>query len=310
MPDNRERTGHLAQVVSVSAFSIGVMVQKGLTVRYPAADVVALQFACAAVLMWVVCAGLGFLPRRLAEALPGIFWGCLTPGLVFLFASAGAARTDGVSVALIWGLMPLMGPFLARILLGERFHWSLPAGAGVSFCGLVVLTLDRLAIGSGDAPGNLLVLCGVLSAATGQIIGRRLNTAGAPWFRMATLQITGAAALALLVALGDGAWQLPARDDTAAFVALAYLVLGMTVLNFIGYNLALSRIQVAWIALYNSLNPALGSLTAVLLLGELVRPLDVAGIAIIVAGIAVPHALRIRRARAGLPRTGRVVPTD
>jgi drug/metabolite transporter (DMT)-like permease len=295
----RERTGHIAQVVSVCAFSVGIMVQKGLAARYSAADVVALQFVAAAALMWCVCALWGYLPRRASEALPGLAWGCLTPGLVFLFASAGAQRTDGVSVALIWGLMPLIGPLLGRLLLGERFHWSLPFGASISFCGLVVLTLERQAIGSGTIPGDLLVLAGVLSAASGQIIGRRLNTSGAPWLRMATLQITGAAAISLVVAHLDGVWMVPPLEDSEAYGSLAYLVLGMTMANFIGYNLALSRIQVAWIAFYNSLSPAIGSLTAVLLLGEVVRPLDMAGIAVIVSGVAIPHAMRIRRARRG-----------
>ena len=294
----RERTGHLAQIASVSSFSTGIMVQKALTERYPAADVVAQQFLAAALLMWAICWFLGYLPKRLPQALPGILWGCLTPGLVFLFASAGAERTDGVSVALIWGVLPLMGPFLGLLLLGERFHWSLPAGASIAFAGLVVLTLDRQAMGSGDGLGNLLVLAGVVSAAAGQIIGRRLNTSGAPWFRMATLQITGAALISTVVAMSDGSVTLVRVDDFAAHGALAYLVFAMTMVNFIGYNLALSRIAVAWISFYSSLSPALGTLTAAVLLAELVRPLDALGISIIVGGIAVPHALRIRRSRA------------
>ena len=220
MLSQRERTCHLAQIASVTAFSIGIMVQKGLTARYPAADVVALQFVLAALLMWVVCAQLGYLPKRLSQVLPGMAWGCLTPGLVFLFASAGAARTDGVSVALIWGLLPLIGPFLGRLLLGERFHWSLPVGASVSFVGLIVLTFDRQANGACDAFGNLLVCAGICSAAAGPIIGRRLNNSGAPWFRMATLQITGASVIALAEAVLDGVWTEPSSDDSAAFAEL------------------------------------------------------------------------------------------
>ncbi len=292
-----ERTGHLAQIASVAAFSIGIMVQKDLTTRYPPADILMLQFAASAMLMWIICAVLGYLPKRLSEVVPGFLWGILAPGIVFLLSSTGASRTDGVSVALIWGIMPLIGPILARLLLGERFHWSLPIGAMIAFSGLIVLTLDRQAIGLGDPIGNLLVLAAVLSAASGQIIGRRLNTRGTPWFRLATLQVTGGLFFTAIFSSLDGSWTIPTAKDSAAFISLAYLVLGMTMVAFIGYNLALSRIQVTWIAFYSSLNPAIGTVAAVILLGALVRPLDIAGIAIIVGGVAVPYMWRIIQGR-------------
>jgi drug/metabolite transporter (DMT)-like permease len=292
-----ERTGHLAQITAVTVLAIGFVVQKDLAARYPPADIVALQCAVAAVLMWATCWALGYLPTRLGEFVPGFAWGFLMPGAVFLFTSAGAARTDGVSVALIWGLLPLVGPVLARLILGERFHWSLPFGAAIAFLGLVVLTLDRRSIGIGDLAGDLLVAAGVLSASFGQIIGRKLNTRGDPWFRMATLQVTGGTVAAALLAGLDGAWSLPAPGDTTALFALAYLVAGMTIVNFVGLNLALSRIPVAWAAFYNSLNPAVGTLAAVVLLSALVRPVDLAGLAIIIAGVATPHLMRIVRRR-------------
>ena len=300
-----ERTGHLAQITAVTVLAIGIIVQKHLALRYPPADIVFIQFAVSAVIMWAACWALGLLPRRLAEIVPGVCWGFLMPGSVFLFTSAGAARTDGVSTALIWGLLPLLGPILARIFLGERIHWSLPFGAVITFAGLIVLTFDRQAVGAGDPYGNLLVLIGVLSAAGGQIIGRILNTGTAPWFRLATLQVTGGTMAAFVVAGLDGTWEVPPLADGPAMAALVYLVIGMTIINFVGLNLALSRIQVAWVALYNSLGPAIGTLTAVILLSSLIRPFDIAGIAIIVAGVATPHLMRIatnRRSGAKSPR--------
>ena len=294
-----ELTGHVAEIISVAAFAIGVMVQKDLAREFPAADVVALQFTLALGPMWLICVFLGVQPRRWSQVVPGLLWGCLTPGLVFLFASAGAARTDGVSVALIWSITPLIVPVLGRLFLSERFHWTLPAGAAVAFVGVIVLTLDRQAIGEGDTLGNLLVALGMLSAAFGQIVGRRLNTRSAPWFRIATLQVTGATGIAWVIALADGEFSAPSIVDTDAMGKLAFLVVGMTMANFIGYNLALSRIPVAWISLYSSLNPAIGTAAAVLLLSALVRPYDVIGITIVMAGVALPHAWRIARRTRG-----------
>jgi len=290
-----ELTGHVAEVVSVAAFAIGIIVQKDLAQHMPAADIVALQLTLALGPMWLMCALLGALPSRISEVVPGLLWGCLTPGLVFLFASAGAALTDGVSVALIWGTTPLIVPFLGRLFLNERFHWTMLAGATFAFVGLLLLTLNRQDLGVGHLDGNLLVAAGTIAAAFGQIVGRRLNTRGAPWFRIATLQVTGAALISLLVALSDGRWEAPAAADTTAMAQLAFLVFGMTMANFIGYNLALSRIPVAWISLYSSLNPAIGTAAAVILLAALVRPVDIAGIVVVMGGVALPHAWRIPR---------------
>ena len=86
---------------------------------------------------------------------------------------------------------------------------------------------------------------------------------------------------------------------------LAYLVVGMTIINFVGLNLALSRIQVAWLALYNSLAPAIGTLTASILLSSLIRPFDIIGIVIIVAGVATPHLMRITANRNSRAETSR-----
>lgn len=291
----RELVGHVAQIVSTAAFAIGIMVQKDLTQYAPAADIVALQLTLSLAPMWLICAYLGHLPRRMSEIIPGLLWGCLTPGLVFLFASAGAARTDGVSIALIWGMAPLIVPFMGRLFLGERFHWTLPLGAVVAFAGIIVLTLNRQEIGAGDLTGNLLVGAGMLCASFGQIAGRHLNTRGAPWFRIATLQVTGAAGIAWVAALYDGALAIPPLDDSAVLSQIVFLVLGMTLANFIGYNLALSRIPVAWISLYNSLNPIIGTIAAVIIVSALVRPFDIAGIVIIMAGVVLPHLWRIAR---------------
>lgn len=293
----RELTGHIAQIISTAAFGIGIMVQKDLTQYVPAADIVALQLTLALAPMWLICAFLGYFPRRASEVMPGLLWGCLTPGLVFLFASAGAALTDGVSIALIWGIAPLIVPFMGRLFLGERFHWTLPLGAVVAFAGIFVLTLNRQEIGVGNLVGNLLVVAGMLSAASGQIAGRYLNTRGVPWFRIATLQVTGAACIAWVVVLFDGPLALPPLDNSTVLGQIVFLVLVMTMANFIGYNLALSRIPVAWISLYNSLNPVIGTVAAVVIVSALVRPVDVAGIAIVMGGVALPHLWRIARSR-------------
>lgn len=285
-------TGHLAQLLSITVWSSGLIVQKMLAPQSNAGTILLIQLGCGAFLMWAGLIATGRLPAPTFRNLMNFAWGLLAPGMVLAFGLLGAARTDGVSVSLIWGLVPLLGPVLARLVLKEPLHWSFPVGGVIGLAGLIVITVDRQRLGASDMIGNLLVLAGVLCASVSHVIGRFMNTGTVPWYQTATLQVSGATLAALVIVVAT-AWQPPdlARTDTQ--FALAYLVLVMTVTNFFAFNLALSRIPAAWVSLYVSLAPAIGTLASVVLLGSLVRPADVAGIVIIVGGIAFPHLVRV-----------------
>lgn len=289
--------GHLAQLVSITVWTTGLIVQKGLTGVANPASILAFQFWGAAILLWAGLAVQRRLPALDRHALISFCWGMMAPGMVLTLGLFGAARTDGVSVSLIWGLVPLLGPLLARIALKEPLPWTFVAGGFVSLGGLLLITANRETIGASDAVGNLLVFLGVLLAAGSHVVGRFLNRGAVPWHQTATLQVTGAAFATGCLAAITG-FQLPYDGSAHAAWSLAYLVLMMTVVNFLAFNLALSRIRTAWVSLYVSLAPAIGTLASVVLLGTLVRPVDAAAILVIMAGVALPHLARLGRRRA------------
>jgi probable blue pigment (indigoidine) exporter len=286
--------GHLAQLVSISVWSVGLVVQKSLTPAAGPGGILAVQFLAAAGLLWAGLALRRALPPLAPASLLPVAWGMFAPGLVLILSIAGAARTDGVSLMLMWGLVPLLVPLLARLMLGEPLHWSFPVAGLVGLGGMALLAADRVALGVGDPLGNLLVLGGVVCAAFSQVIGRRLNTGRMPWYQVATLQVTGAAlaATVLMLAAGHAA---PNPADVRQLGAVVYLVLGMTVVNFLAFNLALARIRAAWVSLYVCLSPAIGALAAAALLGTPLRPIDLVGIAVASGAVALPHLLRLTR---------------
>ncbi|NRG19284.1 DMT family transporter [Rhizobiales bacterium] len=290
-------TGHMAQVLSISVWSTGLIVQKSLTDIANPASILMLQFTGAAVILWTGLALGGLLPRADGRAFISFLWGTMAPAMVLIFGLFGAARTDGVSVSLIWGLVPLLGPVLARLALKEPLPWTFVAGGFISFAGLLLITANREAIGASDMTGNALVFIGVLFAAGSHVVGRFLNRGAVPWYQTATLQVTGAAfATGCLVAWTGFRFNFSGELEDAWSVA--YLVLIMTVVNFLAFNLALSRIPAAWVSLYVSLAPAIGTLASVVLLGTIVRPVDIAAIAVIMSGVALPHVARLATHRA------------
>jgi drug/metabolite transporter (DMT)-like permease len=288
---------HLAQLSSVAVFSCGFMVQQALAIDTPPTTVLLWQFLGAAVIMWAICVASNQVPplnRRLGKTL---LWGLMAPGAVLALSINGGARTDGVSLALMWGLLPLMASALGYLILRENAHWSLAVGSCVGFGGLVIVTLSREAAGEGDLIGNVLVFLAVLCASFSQIIGRRMNSGAVPWFQVATLQVTGALIAVVGLALVTGTLTFITLGSPIRIFAMVYLIVAMTVLNYAVFNFALRHLQVAWVSIYVALNPVLGSVAAIIILGDIPRLFDWVGMTVIIAGVMLPHAYSLYRRR-------------
>lgn len=288
---------HFAQLGSVIIMSVGFMVQKSLVREFAAPTILLWQFLGACAVMWLICIARHYyrpVSRRFGLVL---LWGGMAPGLVMIFSIYGGARTDAVSLAVMWGLLPLLVPLLGLLMLSERAHWTLGLGAAIGFAGLVTLTLSREAAGAGSLYGNALVLLAVLCASFSQIAGRRMNRGAIPWFQVATLQVTGALVAIFVLALATGTLvPLPLALPLQG-VAMAYLVLAMTVLNYALFNYALRHLPVAWVSIYVALNPVIGTLAAIVILDAKPRPLDWTGMAIIIGGVVLPHVHSLFRRR-------------
>ncbi|MEH6726275.1 MAG: EamA family transporter, partial [Hyphomicrobiales bacterium] len=116
---------HLAQLSSVAIFSCGFMVQQALVIDFAPTTVLLWQFLGASLIMWGICFVRHQLPplnRRFGKTL---LWGFMAPGAVLALSIHGGARTDGVSLALMWGLLPLIASALGYLILRENAHWSL-----------------------------------------------------------------------------------------------------------------------------------------------------------------------------------------
>jgi|GEM_PF-2682032 len=290
--DPLDRTGIVAALLSVFVWQLGLIVQKFLVEGSNTGSLMLIQVGSAAALMWMVLLARGKQPKFASRTLLNIAWGLLAPGLVFGLGIMGAARTDGVSVALIWGLLPLLGPFLARVILREPLHWTFPAGALIGFGGLALTLLGREPSQPIDLVGNLLVLSSVFCAGFSSVIARVVNRIPRMWFQAATLQLTGATLCAGGFIWLTG-WSAPDLSRGANLAAMAYLIFIMTVFNYAAFNFALSRVPVAWVGMTGALAPVCGMALAVALLGTPLRLSDMASAAVIVSGVALPHLYRI-----------------
>lgn len=198
------------------------------------------------------------------------------------------AQTSAVNGAVVWGILPVTQPVLARLVLKEPLQPTVAIGAVFAVSGAALLFATKQADGSGTLFGDLLLLGAVLSAACNQLLARRVAQRQRKPILVTACQMATASIIALVL------FALYVEPATAykgvtvgGFGLLCYLTL-TTAGPFLLYNIALQHLPVGAISLFAPLAGPLGALWAALLLGDIVSPVGLAAIVIILAGALMP----------------------
>jgi drug/metabolite transporter (DMT)-like permease len=226
-------------------------------------------------------------PRGVRAWRDALVAGVLMQGIYVggVFWSVRHGLPAGLS-ALVTGLQPLLTAVLAFPLLGERVGAWRWAGIALGFGGALLVLSPQLAAGATGAGVVPLLASGAATVAmTLGTIWQKRTGAAADLRTNAAVQFIGAAAvlapLAWLTEAGrfDGAWQ--------AWAGLAWAVCGLS-LGAISLLLALiKRGAVAMVASLFYLVPPVTAVLAFLLFGEALTAVQVAGMALAAAGVAV-----------------------
>ena len=204
---------------------------------------------------------------------------------------------------------------LAAIVLGER-----PTRAQIA--GTVVAALGLAWIGAASGASFPLAafalnLCAAASWAVSNLVSRSLSRHG-PVNGLAFVAWSGLLPIVPFFAL---AWAFEGREavtasframDTTSWAAVAYLAFGATLGGYGLWNRLLKTYPAAQVAPFTLLVPVVGLLSGTLLLGEPVSATQLAGSALVAAGLALPVAAgwlgRSRaptfKSMAGNPRAG------
>lgn len=232
------------------------------------------------------------------------------PVAYFLFESYGIRLTGPTPAALVIATIPLAVMVVARVILGE----PIDRRAVVAFLASVV-GIGLLLAGSGGGPdaslrsfaiGVALVFGAVLSAAFYITLARGLSSQ-IDALRLTTLQTMWGALVFVVVAVVAGGGRDPVSAVTAVardlgptgWGAMAFLVVGATVVAFLLYNWALRHESAGRAALFINAIPLVTAVTGAVVLGERLTPLQIVG------GIIVLGAVRAGIGSRARPRTGR-----
>ena len=266
----------------------------------PRASFVFATFAVAALLnaLWLLrgrrLASLRRLPAREVRAALGIVAASITGNLCMARAvvtlGSGPAATLGQTQIFFVALV-------AWIALGERLRASLAAGCVLAGVGVVVVQLPQAAGGAWSAAGVAWALGAAACFGLIVVIGRKV-AATVDVERINAARLLVAAPLILLVpGAAHNLGRLTAADWGWAALAAAAGPVASRLLQLH----ALVRLEAARLKLWMLTTPMWAFLLEAVCWRRLPGALDLAGAALVLAGVAIPVTAASRRRRRGQP---------
>ena len=247
---------------------------------YPPFLLAGIRFLVAGVLLF------GFLRLRGTAAPTALQWrnAAVTGVLLLGFGNglvcfAEQSVSSGVAAVAVASV-----PLFAALFSGMYGQWPSgreALGLVIGFAGVVVLNLGSSL--SGSRLGAIVLIVAAASWAFGSIWSKRQDMPAGPMNTAA--QMLCASVALLLVGFGTGE-HLPAHPTLRATLAVGYLVLFGSLIAFSAYLYVLKHARPAMATSYAYVNPPVAVLFGVLFAGEHVGAYDLAGMAVILVGVA------------------------
>ncbi len=199
-----------------------------------------------------------------------LFWRFLGLGVLGmatnqLFFAMGVKRTSVAHGALIVGITPLLTYGLSAAIGQELFRPKKLIGMAVALLGIGILQSKS---GSGATPaGDALVFLGCVCFTAFTVFSKPMSGLLSP-IGTVTLNYLGAA-IFLLPATAVMAWDFPFHSLLPiSWICLVFMAAVPSVLCFLLYFRVLKHLPATQLTTFTYLQPAMGSLMAVPLLGE------------------------------------------
>lgn len=248
--------------------------------------------------------------RGTALALPRSAWGAIlvlalfNNAIPFVLFGWGQTQIASGLASILNATTPLWGVIVAHLFTtDERISGRKLAGVLVGFAGVAVMLGPALlgSIGS-DALAQLACLTAALCYAVAGVWARRFKRIGVPPEAVATAQLSAGALVMLpLAALVDEPW-LQGLPSAGAIGAILALALVCTAFAYVLYFRLIDSAGATNALLVTLLVPPVAILLGALFLGEMLHPLDFAGLALIGLGLATIDGRLLSAARPLAPR--------
>lgn len=226
--------------------------------------------------------------RSLPKPMPwGALLGMALTGIAtftigFNYALVYGSASQG---ALIYALLPAAVAVAAVVFLKERMSRRRVAGITLSIIGVGLVAVGGESDSSSPQPmlGAAWMVGAVLSWAAYTVFAKRLADADQA-VTIALVSVFGTLMLVPLAAieLAHSPWQVPSAQ---AWASVIFLGVAASALAYIAYGYALRELEASLVGAFINLDPIVGVLTAVVVLGETLHSGQLLGGAIALAGM-------------------------
>lgn len=223
--------------------------------------------------------------RGQIRPLDGLVLGAL--GVAFYYAAfnIGLATARATDAGVIQAAIPAASALFAIPLLGERGTVRSWLGIALSTVGVIVLVAGTSAVGEGSLGGDLWIVLTVIDWALYNIAVRRISRRASDTAITAAALVYGAA-----LVLPIGAFELSQGLPTITLegaLAVLFLAFFASALGYWLWSYGLSRLETGRASTYLNLLPLVAVISGALVLGERVGPIELAGGALILSGVAL-----------------------
>ncbi|RAZ86977.1 EamA/RhaT family transporter [Mesorhizobium hawassense] len=264
------------------------------------------------VLFWrTLISGLILLPFALLVG-PGIGARALIQQMIFGvatmflylggFALAIGQRVPTGLVALISDLVPLAIAALSQPVLGDRLTGRQWAGTAVGVVGVLIVSLDSLALGTAPAWAYVLTVAAMMVFALATVVQKRMRTIDMPIHQSLCIQCLTAAVLFAACAGWNGTLAPP--DDGRFGFGIAWLVLFSTFFCYGVYYMSLRLYTATQVSSVIYLSPPVTMLWAWLIFGETLSTVMFVGLAVALFGVWLTSSRRMTASKDTVSKDG------
>lgn len=297
--------GIVAALVTEVLYGCSFVFTKGATGVVDPVTLLAWRFATA-LLVLLALWGARVIRLSISRATlkPLLLLAVFQPLAYYLAETYGVRHTTASEAALLIASIPVVNLVVAAVVLGSRPNRHQLVGITVTLVGvLTTIVAGGLALGF-NVFGYAMLLLAVLSFALYAVFAERHAHARDidKTFVMVATGALGFGGLALAQHASAGTYDrlLAPLAHTEVLISIAYLALGSTIGAFFLQNVAIARIGATRFSTFVGVGTVVSLVAGALVLGERLSWIQVAGGAIILAGVYLAN----RRARTPGAATG------
>jgi len=206
---------------------------------------------------------------------------------LYLYGMKFSTAANG---ALLYAATPVFVLVFSRMVLKENITPKKTFGIVLAFAGIAIVIFERgVDFSSGYAYGNLLILVAVIGWTLFTVLGKKMLVKYGSLRTTTAMMFCGALIISPLGIASTWSFQF-AEISAMHWGGVLYLSVGTSILGYLLWYHALSRIEASKVAVFTNIQPVFATILSVIFLNYSITPAFMAGSMITICAIYITQA--------------------